>query len=70
MKKWLFLAVTGVVLVGTGLSIFGDANTHKTLQPDYVSGWFWEGTLSLVIVNAGLCCLVEAGVTRAKMDQR
>ena len=66
MNKWLFLAVLGVVLNGAGLSFFGDAVTHKTLQPTYFDGWFWEGTLSLVCINAGICCIVEAGITRAQ----
>jgi hypothetical protein len=70
MNKWILLAVLGVSLNGLGLSLVGDAVTRKTVQPDNFNGWFWEGTFSLIVVNAGLCCLVEAGLTKLKLDLR
>jgi ABC-type Mn2+/Zn2+ transport system permease subunit len=64
--KWIFLAVTGLLLNGTGLSFFGDAVAKKTLHPDSLGAWFWEGTFALVLINAGICCVIEAGLTRLK----
>lgn len=58
------MAVVGLVLNGAGLSLFGDAVIHKAVQPDYIFGWFWEGTLALIFINAGICLVVES--TRSK----
>jgi len=64
--KWIFLAVAGLLLNGTGLSFFGDAVIKKMAHPDALNAWFWEGTFSLVLINAGICCVIEAALTRLK----
>lgn len=66
--RHLFLAVGGLLGVGAGLSLFGDALARK-IEADRRGGaglprpWFWRGTLSLALVNAGICLVVEAGKT-------
>jgi hypothetical protein len=62
--KWILLAVLGLLLNGTGLSLLGDAVLKKVAHPDALSAWFWEGTFSLVLVNAGICCVIEAALSR------
>jgi hypothetical protein len=58
--NWFFLAVIGVVLNGAGLSLFGDAVVHRTIEPGGINAWFWTGTFSLILINAGVCCIAEA----------
>lgn len=53
---WLTKGVAGLLCVGFGLSVFGEALTRK-INGD---GWFWIGTLSLVLVNFGLCLMFDS----------
>lgn len=62
--KWILLAVGGLLLNGTGLSLMGEAILRKAAPDAAFHDWFWLGTLSLVLVNAGICCVVEAGHAR------
>ena len=57
MVRWLAQVILGLLLNGTGLSLLGWAAHQK-----FVAGgeWFWTGTLSLVLCNAGVCCVVGA----------
>jgi uncharacterized membrane protein HdeD (DUF308 family) len=50
-KKWFWFAVLGLVLVGAGLSVVGEAIIAKTNH----EAWFLFGTLGLILVNSGLC---------------
>jgi hypothetical protein len=61
-----YLAVIGLLLNGTGLSFFGDAVLQKVIHPDAFRAWFWEGTFSLVLINAGICCVIEAALTKSR----
>jgi len=62
--KWLGLAIGGLLLNGTGLSLFGEAVLRMGAPEAAFHDWFWLGTLSLVLINAGICCVVEAGKHR------
>ena len=46
---WLVKGVGGLLCIGLGLSVFGEALSRK-ISGD---GWFWIGTASLVIFNFG-----------------
>jgi uncharacterized membrane protein HdeD (DUF308 family) len=50
-KKWFWFSVLGLVLVGAGLSVVGEAIIAKTNH----EAWFLFGTLGLILVNSGLC---------------
>ena len=50
-KKWFWFAVLGLVLVGAGFSVVGEAIIAKTNH----EAWFLFGTLGLILVNSGLC---------------
>jgi len=66
--KWIALAVGGLLLNGTGLSLLGEAIIRKAAPGAGFHDWFWLGTLSLVLINAGICCVVDA--SHAKREGR
>jgi hypothetical protein len=66
-KKWLFLAVSGLILNGAGLSLMGEALILKS-QGQSLANWFWLGTLALVCINAGISLVGAAAVVRVKME--
>jgi hypothetical protein len=55
---WYLKAQAGVLLFPLGLCLFGEATLHKgSGQP-----WFWLGTLSLIVINAGIGLMIESGL--------
>ena len=61
--KWLFFSILGLLLVGFGLSIFGEATIIKH---ENKGDWFLLGTISLITVNSGLCFLGQAIIEKIK----
>lgn len=55
-QLWLIKGVGGLLCVGAGLSVFGEALIQKIQG----GGWFWLGTLSLCLVNFGLCLMFDS----------
>ena len=53
---WLTKGIAGLLCVGLGMSVFGEALSRK-INGD---GWFWIGTLSLVVLNFGLCLMFDS----------
>ncbi len=66
-KLWLIAAISGLVLIGFGLSLFGEAVIKKYEQAAF-SSWFWWGTLSLVVVNSGLSLIGQSVIYKIKYD--
>lgn len=60
---WLIKGVTGLLCVGFGLSVFGEALSQKING----SSWFWLGTLSLVAFNFGLCLMFDSHNHQTRM---
>ena len=65
-KKWLLYAVSGLVLIGMGLSVFGEALLLKYTGADFWV-WFGLGTFSLVLINAGISIFGKGVVYKVKM---
>ncbi|MFP4090013.1 MAG: hypothetical protein ACLFUB_11695 [Cyclobacteriaceae bacterium] len=63
--RWLSFAVGGLVLTGFGLSLLGEAIIAKYKK----RSWFWPGTLSLVVFNAGVSLIGNAVRYRVRLDQ-
>jgi len=64
-NRHLLLAVGGLLLVGAGLSLTGHAILLKAAASP--GGWLvWSswGTGGLALVNAGICCVVEAAFAK------
>ena len=66
-RKWLSLAISGLLLNGAGLSIMGEALIRKAADSPFTD-WFFMGTLALVLINAGISCVGGAVVVRVKME--
>ena len=61
--KWLLFSIIGLLLVGFGLSIFGETIIIKY---ENKGNWFLWGTISLITVNAGLCFIGQAIIEKVK----
>ncbi|MEY2949625.1 MAG: hypothetical protein RLZZ248_826 [Bacteroidota bacterium] len=62
-KKWLFLSVASLLLIGLGLSLLGEAIIMKYENAEH---WFWMGTAALVTVNTGFSLLGQAVIEKLK----
>jgi len=64
--RWYLRAQAGVLLLPVGLCLFGEAITRRTLQMlgEEPGPWFWYGTLSLILITAGVGLMVESGLLR------
>ena len=54
--KWYLFSISGLIFVGAGLCIFGEAIIQKINHNNY----FWYGTLSLVVFNTGISLIGNA----------
>lgn len=64
---WLVEAVGGLILIGFGLSLFGQAVIYKS-RGESLKKWFLWGTVALVVVNAGICIFGDAVKTRIRYE--
>jgi hypothetical protein len=63
--RWLAFSVGGLLLTGFGLSLLGESIIAKYRK----KAWFWPGTLSLVVFNAGVSLIGNAVRYRVKLDR-
>ena len=54
MKRYA-LALLGLILFSSGLCVFGEALISKYEN----ANWFWVGTISLILINAGLGLMIK-----------
>ncbi len=66
--KWLLFAVSGLILIGAGLSVFGEALLLKYDGAGFRE-WFVWGTLSLVLINAGISLFGQGVVYKVKFER-
>ncbi|MCY7377288.1 MAG: hypothetical protein LH472_15120 [Pyrinomonadaceae bacterium] len=57
--KWIVESILGLILVGFGLSLFGQSVIYKS-KGEPLKKWFLWGTISLIVVNAGICVFGDA----------
>ncbi|MDX1995800.1 MAG: hypothetical protein SF029_25685 [bacterium] len=65
-RQWSQLAPRGLLLIGAGVSLIGDAIIRKGED----RGWFWRGTLGLILLNAGLAVFGDAIKHRALYEMK
>jgi hypothetical protein len=63
-KKWWIYSVTGLLLLGFGLSLLGEAIIYK-IKNNF--NWFYWGTTALVVFNSGIALVGEAIALKGKM---
>ena len=54
----------GLVLVGAGLSVLGEAIISKSRG----EAWFLVSTFELILVNSGICLVAGAVILRLKKN--
>lgn len=69
-SKWLIFSISGLILVGAGLSIFGEALRLKLQINPHFWSWFSLGTLSLILVNAGLSFIGQAVIFKCRWERK
>ena len=67
--KWFLSAMTGMMLVGYGLSVLSEAGHLKHTNAPFVR-WFLLGTYSLIMVNSGLALFGQAVIFRMRIENR
>lgn len=66
MKKWFLFSFFGLLTIGMGLSLLGEAIIRKyTLD----QGWVLWGTVALVVTQSGFCLLGRAVIEKIKINQ-
>ena len=65
-EKWAWLAPAGLVGMGLGVSLVGEATLRKGRGEPFVAC----GTLALCVLNAGLCLFGESIKHSVLADQR
>ena len=60
--KWLLFSIGGLVLIGAGFSITGEAIIRKAAGEP----WFWLGTGGLVVLNAGVSFFGQGVIERVR----
>ena len=71
--RWYVRAQLGILLLPAGLCLFGEAVSRRTLQLAGGTGggpWWWYGTFSLILINAGIGLMIESGLLRGYPSQR
>jgi hypothetical protein len=68
-RKWLAYAVIGILIMGFGLSVLGEASIAKANEKP-VYNWFWVGTAGLSLFFAGLSVFGQAVVYKTLIDQK
>lgn len=68
-RKWLLYAVTGILVMGFGLSVMGEAVIAKASGKAFVN-WFLMGTAGLALIFAGLSVFGQAIVFKTILDQK
>ena len=64
-NQWLIYSISGMLLLGLGLSLLGEAIIFKS-QNDF--NWFYWGTGALATFNAGIGLIGEAIVLKVKLE--
>jgi hypothetical protein len=63
--KWLIMAPLGLLLLGSGLSMVGEAIIRKRDGKP----WFAFGTVALIVFNAGVSIFGDAVKHRVLLEQ-
>ena len=65
--KWLIYSISGLILLGLGLSLLGEAIIFKISNN---INWFYMGTIALIVFNSGICIVAEATLILYKIRKK
>lgn len=65
-RRWLAFSIGGLVLIGLGVSLVGEAIIRKGAGET----WFPLGTLALVVLNSGVSVFGQGVVYRSTLVAR
>jgi hypothetical protein len=68
-RKWFFYSTAGILIMGIGLSVFGEAVIAKALTKGFLN-WFLRGTVGLALIFAGLSIFGQGVVFKTIIDQK
>ncbi|NWF71069.1 MAG: hypothetical protein HXY40_18455 [Chloroflexi bacterium] len=68
-QDWNELAPRGLLLIGFGISILGEAIILKSKNKSFWR-WFPLGTIALIVINAGISVFSEATKQRALYEMK
>lgn len=65
-RKWMMFAVGGLLLIGFGVSLTGEAILIKAQSDNF---WLWGswGTAALIALNSGVSLFGQAVIERIKI---
>lgn len=66
-EKWDEFAPRGLLLIGFGISVIGQAIGAKTKGKSFLR-WFFTGTIGLILINSGVAIFGEAIKHRTLYD--
>lgn len=66
-RKWLIFSPLGLLMIGAGTSLIGDATLRKQ-HSEQPGPWIVWGTLGLVVLNAGIVIFGEAVKQRVQFE--
>jgi hypothetical protein len=68
-QQWNELAPRGLMLIGFGASMLGEAIILKSQKKSFWK-WFSLGTIALVVLNSGVAVFAEATKHRALYEMK
>ncbi len=67
-KRWLVYSILGLLLVGAGVSITGEAIIVKGAGAA-TADWFLLGTAGLIVLNSGLSFFGQGVIEKVRLDR-
>jgi hypothetical protein len=62
-RRWLVFSIGGLILIGAGVSIVGEAIIRKGAG----APWFLMGTAGLVVLNSGVSFVGQGVIERVRL---
>jgi hypothetical protein len=67
-RKWLIYSVSGILLMGFGLSVLGESTMLKYSGEPFLY-WFLTGTGGLILIFSGLSIFGQSVIYKSIMDR-
>ncbi|GAA5041727.1 hypothetical protein GCM10011506_43600 [Marivirga lumbricoides] len=68
-RRWLVYAISGLILIGAGLSLSIEAALYRFQNIGGFS-WIGYGTVALIIFNSGICLFGQGVIYKVRLDDK